>query len=406
MGCKSSMRKKVLIVSEYELNSFSGAAFERLRCYAKALPGIDFICLNPFTGFLAKPIPYSDPGNLYFIPGDKKAESFLYRNFFKFFDFNTPLKLYSYIKGTFRKDEVTVLLYSSWLPLFFYVINGLHKRRGYKVVVEKNELETGIIKNISSPDGIARFVFMAMYPYRFFSAWLIDWLTRSSPVVISISTKIHAKYHPYTLSLTVPILVDSDRFARKNNKQDEELRFVYLGAISENKDGLFELVKILNDHKLKNDNFIVDIIGSGNKRVTEKLKASITENGLNGLIKIKDPVTSQQVPAVLQTYDYALLLRPSNTQTEYGFSTKLGEYLAAGLPVLYTHVGDNERFLENGEHGFLIPFPLLENAPGVFSKALKTRGEHLHRMSDNAVKLVEDKFDYRIYQEQLKQAFN
>ena len=406
MGCKSSMRKKVLIVSEYELNSFSGAAFERLRCYAKALPGTDFICLNPFTGFLAKPIAYNDPENLYFIPGEKKSESFLYRNFFKFFDFITPIKLYKYIKATFRKDEVTLLLYSSWLPLFFYVINGLHLWRNYKVVVEKNELETGIIKNISSPDGLAWFFFMALYPYRFFSAWTVDWLTRGSAVIISISSKIHGKYHRHTKSITVPILVDADRFPSKEDKQNKELRFVYLGAISENKDGLFELVEILNDPKLKNDNFSVDIIGSGNQRVTERLEASITQYGLNDRVKIKNPVKSQQVPAVLQAYDYALLLRPSNRQTEYGFSTKLGEYLAAGLPVLYTRVGDNERFMENGVHGFLIPFPLLENAPGVFSKALKTRGEQLHRMSRNAVKLVEDKFDYRIYQEQLKQVFN
>lgn len=399
------MRKKVLVISEYELQSFNGAAFERLKCYAKAQSDKDFICFYALAA-THNTVPESLPevSNLYFVRSEKRPEGFLYRNFFKHFDFISPLGIYNYLKNTFKKEEVTILLYSSWLPLFTYVILGLGSKHKYKVVIEKNEIETGIVKNISAPSGLAFIFFAALYPYRIFAAWIVDRLTCRGSVVISISTNIHNRYRSYTTSVCVPVLVDPERFEIQRPVNGTRKKVIYLGAISEKKDGLFELVEILKNNPIKNLSF--DIIGSGNSRVTEKLSAAISAAGLDQDIRICPPVTGNEVPDVLKNYNYSLLLRPLNTQTKFGFSTKLGEYLAAGLPVIYTDVSDNTLFLKNGVHGFLIPFPLLKNAASSLMEAANASAEILQTMRVETIKLVKEKFDYRLYKETLNNIFN
>lgn len=399
------MRKKVLIISEYELQSFNGAAFERLKCYAKAQTDKDFICYYaPAAKHNSVPEPLPDVTNLGFVRSEKTPEGFLYRNFFKHFDFITPLTIYRYVKSSFKKEEVTILLYSSWLPLFTYVLFGLGSLHGYKVVIEKNEIETGIVKNISAPTGPAFIFFALLYPYRLFAAWMVDRLTRRASVVISISTNIHNKYRLSATSVLVPVLVDPDRFHVQHTVGSIQKKIVYLGAISEKKDGLFELVEILKNDQV--DNLSVDIIGSGSGRIKAKLNSAINAAGLNRKITLHPPVAGSMVPGVLGNYDYALLLRPLNTQTKYGFSTKLGEYLAAGLPVIYTDVGDNTLFLKNGVHGFLTPFPLLNNGAGVLKEAVAISAEHLQIMRKETVRLVKENFDYRLYKETLSKVFN
>lgn len=44
-----------------------------------------------------------------------------------------------------------------------------------------------------------------------------------------------------------------------------------------------------------------------------------------------------------------------NLQNLYGFSTKLGVYLAAGKPVIITDVGEAVNWLEDGRSAWIIP---------------------------------------------------
>lgn len=45
--------------------------------------------------------------------------------------------------------------------------------------------------------------------------------------------------------------------------------------------------------------------------------------------------------------------RPPSLQATYGFSTKLGEYLATGKPVVATRIGEIEVFLKDRHNAFL-----------------------------------------------------
>lgn len=44
--------------------------------------------------------------------------------------------------------------------------------------------------------------------------------------------------------------------------------------------------------------------------------------------------------------------RPSSLQAQFGFSTKLGEYLATGKPVIVSNVGEVSKYLTDGINAF------------------------------------------------------
>lgn len=48
-----------------------------------------------------------------------------------------------------------------------------------------------------------------------------------------------------------------------------------------------------------------------------------------------------------------VLARPNNKQSEAGFPTKLGEYLATGKPVVVTRVGEIPEYLEDQVNAFI-----------------------------------------------------
>lgn len=402
------MPQEILIISEYPLRASKGAAYERIRCYAKALPDLDFVCFHPDSKFKYSEnlTRHEGTDNLFSLSKVSKYNGFLYRNLFRYFDFYRPLQLCKYVFGNYPHDKVKVLLYSSHFPLFAMVLFYLKYLNKYSVIVEKNELETGIISNISFPGGVLGIFHYLLLPYRIISAFLIDWLTKKASGVIAISSRLQEKYNLSNKCILIPVLVDADRFKHLTiHPTNQKVRFVYLGAITKKKDCLEELLESFSKLSCKYDNFMVDIIGSGSRHYMLKIIQYIAENKLDGIINIEDPVESSQVPDLLIQYDYGLLLRSRNTQTQYGFSTKLGEYLASGLPVIFSDVSDNLLYLEDNVHGLLAPFPFKDNLERTLEKAIMTTHEARQKMSNNAIILARTNIDYRVHAEKLKIIF-
>jgi len=48
-----------------------------------------------------------------------------------------------------------------------------------------------------------------------------------------------------------------------------------------------------------------------------------------------------------------LLARPNNIQAKGGFPTKLGEYLASGVPVVITNVGEISQYLTDKKNAYI-----------------------------------------------------
>jgi glycosyltransferase involved in cell wall biosynthesis len=235
------------------------------------------------------------------------------------------------------------------------VINCL-KLKWFKsqvILIEKNELQFAIAKNLS-PNAKGTLRKLAFQPFKLLkliSSKLTDLLSAKFSGVVAISTTLE-KYYRKSHVIRIPILVDDAWFKEELNQQlfnKKTLRIGYFGAISEEKDGVFSLMQavqeLAEDHAIK-----CDIYGQANKNVQARLKPFID----SGHISYRGSLRSEEVFEALKNYNLLALIRPLNMQTRYGFSTKLGEYLASGVPVLATKVSDNGFYLKNQESAFLI----------------------------------------------------
>lgn len=150
-----------------------------------------------------------------------------------------------------------------------------------------------------------------------------------------------------------PMIVDSHRFDSIIKQSTESKYMAYCGDMSNNKDGV---------------NDLIEAYGRSSAKMTHKLyligKKPVEEGALiiNELLKKYDissslvlvgEVEREEMPQLLMNADLLLLCRPDNRQALGGFPTKLGEYLSTGNPVLVTRVGDIDKYISDGVNGYI-----------------------------------------------------
>jgi glycosyltransferase involved in cell wall biosynthesis len=153
----------------------------------------------------------------------------------------------------------------------------------------------------------------------------------------------------------VNMMVDPSRFLRIKKNSNESRYIAYCGNVSNKKDGVDLLIESFARISHKFPNVYLYIIGNitGNKSANSNVllveKLGIKEKVVfTGLVPYKD------MPQMLKDAEILALNRPNNKQAQYGFPTKLGEYLLTGNPVVITSVGDIPNFIHDGESGMVV----------------------------------------------------
>ncbi len=139
--------------------------------------------------------------------------------------------------------------------------------------------------------------------------------------------------------VVIPNGVDTVKFSPAIRERKEIRRILYVGRLSEEKgvDLLIEAFKKLHRLELK-----LDIVGDGAEAAKLKKAASGSKITFWGRLDGEK---------LLERFKKAdLLVLPSRTE---GQPVTLFEAWAAKLPVLATMVGDNEKYIKDGESGFL-----------------------------------------------------
>ena len=151
----------------------------------------------------------------------------------------------------------------------------------------------------------------------------------------------------------LPMTVDLDRFIMPIEDLKKQSDIVYCGDLSQSKDGVLTLIQsfalITSEfpkHKL--------ILIGHNRNISymAKLKAMIIELGLFDRVVLTGYINSELIPDKLAKARLLVLARPDNIQARGGFPTKLGEYLATGIPVAVTAVGEIPLYLIDGFNAF------------------------------------------------------
>lgn len=83
------------------------------------------------------------------------------------------------------------------------------------------------------------------------------------------------------------------------------------------------------------------------------LNKLIADLNLSDHIELKGYVHPDKIPVELYKSRLLVLSRPDNIQNRGGFPTKLGEYLATGIPVAVTSVGEIPCYLKDEVNAYL-----------------------------------------------------
>jgi len=238
-----------------------------------------------------------------------------------------------------------------WHALFY-----LKRRLGHKVYIEKNELQTAIALNIltQSTSAFKTAVLIIFKPINIITGFIADALAIWFNGIIVISTKFEKTYNRFQKNMIrIPILVEDKGYNRKiENGQGYKFKIGYFGWVGETKDGVFSLIKAVE--RINNSSITkitLDIFGPGSKVNIIELDEICKQNKK---IVYGGNLSTEEVGQKLTEYSLLAFPRPLNLQTKFGFSTKLAEFMASGVPVLTTNVSDNSIFIKDGVNGFLI----------------------------------------------------
>lgn len=156
--------------------------------------------------------------------------------------------------------------------------------------------------------------------------------------------------------LKIPINVDICEFAVAANEAQSGKYIAYCGTLNEAKDGVLSLlrafaltVKDFPDVKL----YLVGDSDAASQ--VPQYKRFAAELHIADRVVFTGTVPRERVPGYLAGAYALALARPSSQQAQSGFPTKLGEYLAAGRPVVITKTGEIEHYLRDGESAFMAP---------------------------------------------------
>jgi len=180
---------------------------------------------------------------------------------------------------------------------------------------------------------------------------------RCATVIIAVSRQLAhiIEQHPSARGKVhvVPNAVNPERFAGTVPSLPQPGAFVigFLGSLK-SWNGLTTLVDGFTMVVQQSTTARLLIVGDGPER--EGLDREIAGRGLLGRVHLTGAVSPELVPGLLASMDVAVAPYPQLANL-YLSPLKLYEYMAAGLPIVSSRIGQMEEVIEDGVTGLLVP---------------------------------------------------
>ena len=212
--------------------------------------------------------------------------------------------------------------------------------------------------------------------------------------LITCSTALRDFYHKYNEEIFIsPLIVDLKEFsgAFDNNRPIPEKYIAYCGSLNNNKDGVPTLIRAFDRfHALYNDVKLV-IIGPGSQNTLNELTSLIAECNLTSSVVLTGAIPHEELSRWLKNAVMLALARPNNKQAEGGMPSKVGEYLASGVPCVITNVGDLHLYFEDGRDCYIAEPDSVESFANKMVQCYNSNNTDLIK---NAISTVAQ-FDYK-----------
>jgi glycosyltransferase involved in cell wall biosynthesis len=267
--------------------------------------------------------------------------------------------------------------------------------------LEKNEMEEALVRNVvwvtSWKESLQR---IAFYPARLRQARQHDLLATRYDGLLAISTRIETWARGLGVPVQrVPILTHCPPLETpRSGRAEGPVQLGFFGPLTEPKEGVHTLLHALAQAGLT-ARVQLNLFGRSSPRQIRRFLSLARKVGLTQ-VKLHGHIPPAQVGGWMEQQELLLLPRPSNQQTEFGFSTKLAEYLASGRAVLATSVSDNGLYLRDGWNGFLAAPGCRDSLAGKLQEAVERRDE-LPEIGRRGRETAEQHFHYAQHRQAL-----
>jgi len=174
---------------------------------------------------------------------------------------------------------------------------------------------------------------------------------------VSISEELKRFYNNLCIKPThvLPVIVDVSRFTSESVKISDlssSKYLCYMGNMELSKDDVDNIIKAFSLICSDYPDIKLFLYGSPKRNTMEYLNSLITSLGVREKVVLKGKVERDEVPQIMRQAYILVSSQPDTLRAAVGFPTKLGEYLATGVPALLTDVGENAKYVRDGEHIF------------------------------------------------------
>lgn len=212
--------------------------------------------------------------------------------------------------------------------------------------------------------------FPAFIPDRYVEKRFINWLeklsVRHADVVISISEELAMLRRAQT-NVRVEVVengVDYSRFAGHRSTEPHPPTMIYVGSIEEWA-GVDIPVKALPRIVERIPDIRYMVLGGGPRKFEKHFTELISSSDFKSHVSWLGTKKYSDLPKYLAEADIGIAVFQPIELMKYAFTLKIVEYMAAGIPIIATAIGETERVVSKAQSGVLIDYSVEQFADAV-----------------------------------------
>ncbi len=271
------------------------------------------------------------------------------------------------------------------------------KKNNIRFIIDVQDLWPEAFKMVFNLPIISNLIFWPMKK-------LANYIYKNADDIVAVSetyaNRASGVNEKYKHKLSVFLGTDLDFFdeCKKKNKcifDDEIIRIAYIGTLGHSYDikCIIDAIKLLNDREIKNIKFVIMGDGPLKQEFENYAKQKNIDSEFTGRLPYEEMVGK------LCSCDIAV--NPIMHNAAQSIINKVGDYAAAGLPVVSTQECEEYRKLvENYNIGFNCDNGNIQDISEKLERLIKNK-ELRTKMGENNRKLAEEKFDRRVTYKQI-----
>lgn len=255
------------------------------------------------------------------------------------------LKAERYLKRNLKEGDVVLLYIGGNSNQLLRYCDVAHKKKAY-CIRDLCELPYATLEESVQTTLLRNQLLKSQYP-------IYDGIISISNALLKLAQK-YTK--PSCKHIKVPIMVEYEQYGIEKRSENNIPYIFHAGTLYQRKDGILGMIEAFGMAKQRLNKPIKYILtgyidASSHPKVLRQL---IIKYQLEDSIEFVGYLNRDQIKGYLSKASLVISNRPKSQQDYYGFSTKVGEYLASGTPLLLTNWGEAVNWLENSKSAYII----------------------------------------------------